>query len=224
MQPRLAHILDALSTRIGLSASLLALVLICLLTAQYVRESGTMLEENYNIFKDRQLRNGFVSMSDVQRILMAAKTAHAEGVYDEATQARFVEATDFLFVRKENFRRVLEVGTKLDSAEDAIRSLERIVEIADQAIASDYADPNAIWESLLAASEDARRSLVKFLDDMNRLQDRVLSAQSSLVGEQRIVVLASLGGLTFLGACALLLLRREVIARRARNRAEKHIE
>jgi diguanylate cyclase (GGDEF)-like protein len=213
-----------LATRPGLSLMMIVLCLVCVGAGFYVERSVRQLEENHQVFRDRQLRNGFVSMSDIQRVLLIAHEASVRGAFTPETGRAFVGAVDMLFVRKENFRRVLRAGDTLASAEQAIRALESVVAIAEASIASDHADIDGLWTDLLAASEDARRKLVLFLDDMDRMQHMVLLNQSAAVKEQRLVVLVSLGGLTFVGIAGLLLLRREVIARRARERAEKDVE
>jgi diguanylate cyclase (GGDEF)-like protein len=223
-RPDLSSVLDAFTSRFGFGLAVSGLVLTCIFAALSVESSIRQLEEDQEIFRDRQMRNGFVSMSDIQRLLLVVKEAEAQGGFSAELRTEFVQAVDILFVRKDNFRRVLRAGDTLASAETAIRSLEGIVDIADRAMADNFADVQSLKVDLLAASETARRDLVLFLDDMNRMQDSVLQDQADAVGQQRSVTLASLAGLTIFGIIALLLLQREVLARQARERAERDVE
>ncbi|MEM6693097.1 MAG: bifunctional diguanylate cyclase/phosphodiesterase [Pseudomonadota bacterium] len=219
-----SSVLDAFASRLGFVVSVGALFLLCVLAGLRVEISIRHLEADHQVFSDRQLRNGFVSMSDIQRVLLVAQEAEAERSFSEQTRADFIEAVDILYVRKDNFQRVLRAGETLASAQAAISALETVIAIADDAIANNFTSTETLLADLLEASDLARVKLVSFLDDMDRMQNIVLRNQADAVQGQRNVVYLSLGGLTLLGFAALLLLRREVLARRAWERAERDVE
>ena len=223
-QTKLGHLLNSLATRRVTWLSMLLLSLSCVFTWLFMENAIRSLERNHKIFNDRQLRNGFQSMSDVQRVLQDVQSAIKQGGFTPEIAEEFSTAVDILYVRKENFRRVLEAGEPLESAGSAIEGLERMVTIADAHIAAGLEDPEAIWEDLDGAADDTRRALVRFLDDMDRMQADVLVEQRRIVDKQKKVVLVTLGGLAVFCVSALLLLRREVIARNARDRAERHVQ
>ncbi len=225
--PALGRVLDALATRRGLTLLIAALVLVCVFAGQLVERSVRQMQQTHEVFRDTQLRNGFVSLSDVQRVLLITQEARMLGAFSDDRARAFSDAIDILFVRTDSFRRVLdrdEHAPVVNSAAAAIEALDRIIAIADSALADDLRDVETLWQDLLAASDAARGALVVFLDDMDRLQSAVLLEQTAAVRQQRSVVLASLGGLTFVGIAALSLLRREVLTRRARERAERDVE
>ena len=217
-------LLDALATRAGLSLSLFGLVLLCALAALYVERSFQQLQQKQNVFKERQLRNSFVSMSDVQRLLLITQQARSLGGFTVELEDEFIEATDYIYVRKEDFVVSLGDAQAPESSADAIRSLERVIEIADRTISSGFDNVSGAWTDLLAASDESRRALAVFFDEMARQQIELVRNQSQIVSEQRTVVSASLAGLTFVGVAALLLLRLEVLTRKARERAEQNVE
>lgn len=221
--PNLTRVLDAFATRTGFWIAILGLVLTSAWAGRVVEQSVQQLERDKQVFSDRQLRNGFVSMSDIKRVLLIVQSAAERDQFTTGARLEFEQALDILFVRTDNFRRVLRAGETLASAEKAIAALDSIVRISDAALAEGLTDPDTLLRDLVAASEAARRTLVQFLDDMERMQSRVLADQSAAVVAQRNIVQASLVGLTLVGLAALLLLRREVIARRAREQAEQDV-
>jgi diguanylate cyclase (GGDEF)-like protein len=182
------------------------------------------LDVNHRVFEDSQIRNGYTAMSDVHRLTETVKEAVVQGAMSPELAANFEEAADILYVRADNFRRMRAKGIFLPSGETSIQSLEHVVDIADRAISSNFADLDAFAGELLEASGEARSHLVMFLDDMRRQVDEVLLEQSLAVRKQQAVVICSLIGLTLVGCIALLFLRREVLGRRARAKAEQRVE
>lgn len=218
-----SRILDALAQRVVLALFLSALLSVCLMAGLYVERSKRQLEENTQVFSDRHIRLGFMAMSDIQRLVLVVQQARDARAFTPETEGAFLDAADFLFVRTEHFRKTLEVGERRMSAENAVRALDAILAIADRAPPGS-ADIDRLWTDLLIAAEEARLMLTRFLEEMARFQSEIMRDQSRAVSEQGAVVLASLVGLTLIGIAALLLLRREVLARKARERAERHVE
>ncbi len=221
-RPLLNRVLDGFATKAGLFLTLGTLFTMCLAAGIYFQRAMQQTEAVHEIFKDRQLRNGFVSMSDLQRLNLIALRSARAGLVSAQDEKDFSTAADILYVRLESFRRVLDGREDLPDARNAIRGLERVLAIADGAIASGFAgSPDALADALLIASDEARQWLVIYLDEMRRLQDVVLDDQSRALNQQHLVVWFNLLVLTLFGAVMLLLLRREVLARHARREAEE---
>lgn len=178
------------------------------------------LEIGQASLQNTQMRNGYVAISDIQRLVLIALSAVERGRMTPGLADEFMTATDMLFVRYENFQRVIDQSERFASADTAVQSLDEIIRIADQAIADDFAQPLEFSRALLEAFEEARVHLVQYLDDTRRKQDILVQVQTTAVRSQRTVVIANLIGLTLLVSGTLVLLRREVLARRAREKAE----
>jgi diguanylate cyclase (GGDEF)-like protein len=217
----LNRILDGFASRAGLLLTLGSLLAICFCAGIYFQQAVRDIEDVHRIFRDRQTRNGFVSMSDVQRLNLIALDAARNGGFTTGQAEEFQAAADILYVRVDSFRRILDGGEDLPNAERAIAELDRIVAIADDAITVNFDNPVELVADLNEASDRVRRDLVTFLDEMKTLQDKVLDDQSRAVRQQHLVVWFNLLVLTLFGAVMLLLLRREVLSRHARRKAEE---
>ncbi len=222
---RFDGILDALASRVGIVAVVGLLIGVCVGAGLYMQTVVTQLEKNHAIFRDRQSRNGYVAMSDIQRLILVTQRAVEIGEMTPELARAFSDAADIMFVRTDNFDRIMRrEETKLPTGAASIAALNDIVVLADNAIAAGFPDVRLLMEELLAANDVARSHLVQFLDDMRREGDRVLDTQSRAVRKQQIFVLVNLAGLTLVGSVALFLLRREVLTRRAREKAEKRVK
>lgn len=220
---RFDRLLDALASRVGISLTIGGLILVCITVGLYVQYVVVQLERSQAVFEDRQVRNGYVAISDIQRLILVAQEAVAIGEMTDGLAAQFREATDILFVRTEHFKGTMNKGTMLPSGESSIQALEAIVAIGDRELSAGFSTPRAIVAELLIASSGARGHIVQFLDDMRRQADLVMEQQTNAVRQQQLVILANLVGLTIIGSVALLFLRREVLGRQARAVAEKRV-
>ena len=217
-------ILDALATRLGILSTIGLLIVGCVGMGSYLQSVVMKLDQSLVELENQQVRNGYVALSDIQRlILVTQRAALAEGMTPELV-TEFQSASDILFVRKSHFQGIKTVRSALRSKQSSLAILEEIVEAADAAIANNFSDLNGLIETLLAQSSAARISLVQFLDEMRRQSDMINGQQAGLVRQQQFVVLTALAGLTLLGSFALLLLRSEVLERRAREKAERRSE
>ncbi|MEO3415243.1 EAL domain-containing protein [Roseovarius sp. CAU 1744] len=220
---RLDRVLDMFASRVGVFVFVGLLIAGCLGVGLYVQGVVTQLEDNHARFRDQKARNGYVALSDIHRLLMVAQAATQEGRVTPDLAVDFQNATDVLFVRIDSLRVSMREQSRIASGAAAITALERIIDVADTATAQQYPDTDRLMTDLLDAAVEARKHLVLFLDDMRRQADKVLDKQSRAVREQRLVVLANLICLTLIGSVALLFLRREVLGRRARDRAEARV-
>lgn len=187
----------------------------------YLQSVIVQLEEDHEVFRDAQIRNGYVAMSDVNRLVVAAQSALQAGEISTDLKREFAVANDMLFVRIDNFKNVMRRSGGFSHGPESIEALQRIVDIGDSAVRDGFPDLEVLVQNLLDGNDTARRNLVKFLDSVRRQGDLVLEQQSYAVRRQQFVVLVSLVGITFVGSVALLFLRREVLGRHAREAAEK---
>ncbi len=201
----------------------ITILTICAVAAYYVQATVNRLENTHQSFNDRQLRNGYVAMSDVQRLVLILQDAYGNRSMSAQAAEDFSAAADFLYVRTDTFRRVQHSGGYMETADNAIAALQRVQALADEAIATDFRNLSYLSKELTARAQFARQALVAFLDDMRRLQDQLLLKQSIAVANQRLVILITLSGLSVLGIAATLLLRREVSAKLARREAEARV-
>ena len=201
----------------------LAILAVCLTAGNYVQSTVSQLKNAHQTFNDRRLRNGYVAISDVQRLFLILQQAVMQGGLDQEAEAEFQAASDFLFVRIDNFRRVLEDATRPDTTLETIAALERTLELADAAVIEGFVDVQNVSIEFAQASQDARRVLVTYLDEVRGMQDAQLAKQSTAVDRQvtflRIMLVLSAA----LSIVALILLRRDRGARRAREEAENRV-
>ncbi len=221
---RLDRVLDGFASRTGICLVFSVLLAVFVGVGLYVNSAVSHLEKNHSIFRDHQARNGYVAMSDIQRILLVAQDAAHEGRVSQDNARKFKNASDVLFVRIEAFRRSMTANSSMNSGMAAIKALEEFLTVTDTAVSDGFTDADTLLSELLSKAVIARKTLVLFLDDMRRQADAVLETQSEAVREQKIVILANLLILTVIMLAALLLLRREVLGRRAREKAEKRVE
>jgi diguanylate cyclase (GGDEF)-like protein len=217
-------VLDALASRIGICLSVGFLLLVCIAAAFYTQSVVKQLSRTHAVFEDRQIRNGYVAMSDIQRLLLVAQEAAYVNEMTPKLAAEFAAASDFVYVRAAHLNGILAKGAAVPAQQAAMAQLNAIVEIADAALVDGFSDLDGLVADLLLAAEAARGHLVRFLDEMRRQADEVMLKQTRVVSKQQIVVLISLGCLTFVGSIALVLLRLEVLGRRARDRAEERVQ
>lgn len=200
------------------------LIAVCMGAAYYVQTIIVQLERNHEVFKDAQLRNGYVGMSDVQRVTLILQRAVVLGGMTDEMKASFKDAVDVLYVRADNFEIQMEKGDGLESGRQSIAALRAVVDLADEAIANDFPDVPGLALDALDAAAEARSHMVRFLDDTRRKSDLVLENQSEAILNQQVFVLTALVGLALFGSATFLFLRREVTGRQAREKAERRVE
>ena len=220
---RLDRVLDAFASRTGLVATIGIVLAVSLGVGHHVQTLVTRLEIGQTSLQNAQIRNGYVAISDIQRLVLIAFEAAEEGEMVPEMAEEFISATDMLFVRMDTFQRILGENKGSTAGQQAVVSLDKITRIADQAISDDFRDMSGVTKRLIAEFEMARIHLVQYLDDTRRQQDDLVLVQTAAVRSQRMVVIANLLGLTILVSGTLMLLRREVLGRRAREKAERDV-
>ncbi|WP_281980967.1 putative bifunctional diguanylate cyclase/phosphodiesterase [Thalassorhabdomicrobium marinisediminis] len=220
---RLERFLDVIASRRGMASVLGVLLITYAGAAMYGHSMVEKLEQTHAVFRDAQLRNGYVAMSDVQRLVTIAQSARNRDEMTEADQQDFIGAADIIFVRVDHFSGLVQEGNNQTLGALSVAALREVLDIADRATADGFADLPGLASDLLVAAEDTRSKLVLFLDEMRRQSDDVLAMQSTALRQQQRNVLITLAGLTLLSWLTLMLLRREVLGRQARDVAERKV-
>jgi len=221
---RFQRFLDAIASRLGIYSAIGVLILICVGMGTYLQSVVIELDKSLVEFEDQQVRNGYVAMSDVQRLVLVAHQAVNAGVMSKPLATEFRTAADILYVRANHFRQLSEGKENSFIKNSALATLDEIVALADDTVSNDFQDCDLVFKKLISLSSKARENLVQFLDEMRRQADLITEQQAGVMRHQQFVVLANLAGLTLVGSGALLLLRREVLERRGREIAERRSE
>ncbi len=218
---RFHRVLDALATRVGIFSTVGVLVLICFGMGTYLQFVVDELDRSLVELEDQQSRNGYVALSDVQRLLLVGLEMAAANEISTELAADFRSAADILYVRSNHFRHLAEDKEMSSMKVASLAALDAIVTFADETVQDDFQNFAETFRQLITLSADARQNLVQFLDDMRRQFDIIADKQAGVMRQQQLVVLINLAGLTLVGSGALLLLRREVLERRGREKAER---
>ena len=200
----------------------LGLIVACFsLSALFFVRQFEALESQKSELQGLKLREGFVALSDLQRVNLAVLDALREGAMTPERTAELEAAVDFLYVRSEAFRqRILpEAGSEL--AGEALGQMDLVIDLTDAARDNGYRDLFGLSGALIAATDEARRLLILYLDEKRRRQDLVIAEQHLRISRQVIMLVGFLSGLTIVSMAALLLFRREMQLRRIMETSER---
>lgn len=214
---------NLLSSRWFILICALMLMLISGVVAGNVHLTIAQLEQDKKVFDSQNLRSGVVSVVDVQRLLLIMQEALTIGEMTPALHADLRAASDMLYVRADSFYAPRQADASFPSPERVAGSMLRIVDAMDVDAQAGYPDLEASWTNLLGLAEQSRRDLVDHLDRVQRYQADLLDMQLMAVTEKRNVVWAALAGLMLFAISALVLLRSEILATKARQQAEARI-
>lgn len=220
----LKRCLDALGTWVGITIAIGLVCATCLGAALYFKAGADGLLESQRRFEQRQLRNGFVAVSDLQRLILVAQQAALQGDLTETLATDFAAALDMLYVRAEALKSREQAVLVATTAPTASRKLFEIVDLADAALKEGFPDPVGFLVELNRESETARSMLVTFLDRARQLEDTVLGQQSEKLVLQTKALWIVFSALAIVGSTAMLLLRSEVVERQARTKAERRAD
>ena len=84
-----------------------------------------------------------------------------------------------------------------------------------------FAASSPLQTIFLELASEARVALVSYLDNARHLQTDALERQSQILFSLTLFLITLLIGMTLIGTCAILLLRREVALRHGREQAER---
>ncbi|NNF24039.1 MAG: hypothetical protein HKN63_04450 [Rhodobacteraceae bacterium] len=99
LRSTLLQAVDLVSTRIGTAFALAALCMSCAGAAYYLKVTSDRLHERQDLLQQRQVRNGFVAISDVERVSNVLIQALREGAMSSENEIRLHRLSDYLHVR-----------------------------------------------------------------------------------------------------------------------------
>ncbi len=192
-----------------------ALIVACFsMAGTYFTGQFRSLQDERSVFQGLKLREGFVALSDLQRVTLVVLGALREGEMTSERAADLEAALDFLYVRNDAFRTRLLPEAGSESARAALAQMEHVVALVEAAKARRFDDLPELSGDLIETTNGARQHLFSYLDDKRRSQDMLMNDQQDRIEHQLILLLAFLFCLTIAGSAALLLLRRESRMRR----------
>ena len=156
--------LDVMSTRIGVAISLIPLIILSVWAGIYVQDGLERLEAKKRLFAERQFRNGFAAMNDVQRLNLVSMEAVRRGGMDAEQAEAFRVATDFLYVRVGTFENSGGGFDTLPEGQQAVADLARVLSIAEGAIENGFSDVERLTvcaNAFLALTEHPGNSTVR---------------------------------------------------------------
>lgn len=209
-----------LDSRSGVLTGLVLIVACFSAVAIFFVSQFEALQTQKSVFQGLKMREGFVALSDLQRVNLIVLEALREGEMKEETARELDAAIDFLFVRNEAFRERLLPDSTSDAVWGALRLMERVVELTDAAKEEGYRDLVGLSGDLITVTDEARRLLFVFLDEKRRQLDILVDDQQRRIARQTVLLLGFFFCLTLAGSAALLLFRRESQMRQNVERAE----
>lgn len=215
---------DMLASRFGVAVAVGLVCLICLAGGLFLKSGADSVMEAQRNFDEAPIRNGFVALSDLKRLILVTQRAVLEETPSDKTIADFKAAVDIIFVRADTVKQIEQRTSVRKSETPASDRLFQIVNIADSGLAGGLADPAALLVILNASLEDARRELVIFADRMTQFETALLREQSDKLVRLTLVIGVVFSALAAFGTISLLLLRSEVLARQAREKAERRAD
>lgn len=216
----LQHLLDAFATRVG---TLLTVGLgcgLCLCAGLYFQFGANRLLASHEMFRQAQMRDSFVTISDMARLTLIVEKIVLAGEPTPELSEELLRALDILYVRADAMRSRETANGAASGLLPPSELIFSLVEFVDDTLATTVEDWLRFEFELLEHVEAARGQLVNFQDTMRRLEDRVLDAQAAEVNRQANVMGVAFVLLGLIVSCALVLLRKEILARQARNAAE----
>ena len=200
----------------------LSLIVACFsLSALFFVRQLEALESQKSELQGLKLREGFVALSDVQRVNLTVLAALREGAMSPEAAAELAAAVDFLYVRSEAFRQRILPETGSEIAAEALRQMDRVIALTDAARDDGFRDLYGLSGALIEATDEARRLLFVYLDEKRRRQDLVIADQHLRISRQVMMLVGFLSGLTIVSMAALLLFRREMRMRRIMETSER---
>jgi diguanylate cyclase (GGDEF)-like protein len=220
----LHRLLDGFATRFGVVIAVLAGFVLCLSAGVYFQSGANRVLKSHEVFRQNHVRDGFVSISDMLRLTLVVDELVASNALTPALHDKLLAALDILYVRARSLETRESTLFPDDDAETPSDAIFALVDFVDGTMAAGVHDIAQLKLELLWHIENTRSRLVTFLDKMRRQEDKFLDQQAREVEQQARVV-----GVIFLVLAAamsisLILLRKEIVARHARARAERRAD
>ncbi|MDG2453195.1 MAG: bifunctional diguanylate cyclase/phosphodiesterase [Paracoccaceae bacterium] len=216
-----------LSTRLGsrVAAGVAILILICMGIGGAFKVQAALKEvaATRAVFEVPIMREGFMAMNDIDRLNSVVQQAKASGSISAADRDAFEFAIDLLVVRVGSFERLVRANPTRATS----RAYDALVHAADRANQETQDGFRGLFtfaNDFLELASEARVALVSYLDNARHLQTDALERQSQILFSLTLFLITLLIGMTLIGTCAILLLRREVALRHGREQAERRAD
>ena len=161
-------------------------------------------------------RSADADLRDLKEVEAALDTLHVRADH----MARRIGASVFA----EHRSYVASANDISRDAEAAITAIKALVSLADQALAGPDPFSDFGAREMTQAMETARKTVFRYLDQTTRMEAALLTLQSEKVLYLSRAALVFLAIVTLAGAASLHLLRREIVARHERERAERRAD
>lgn len=221
---RRRRFLDLAASKPGVYFGLVIILAGFLAAVSYFIDRYDGFIEKRSTFLGLNMREGFVALSDLQRINLVVLEALRTNEMSRELAIELDRATDFLYVRADAFRRGVVETTETENARKILVLLEDVIGILDAARADRYSNLSGLSARLIEITDETRRLLFVFLDDQRRTQERLLRLQTEQLQRKTYFLTGVLFFLTLVAGSALLLLLREGRLRQHVEEAERRVQ
>ncbi len=229
--------IDFLASRIGFILSM-ALLCTATLSAAYAfnRSTNEILATQIEL-ENHQTANTHSALNDLVRLTNEVLDGLSGG--DESEVLASISASvDILFVRADHMETRLEnlhglsrqdtrnisTETMLRSGAEAVEAIRLLVDNSDLALSSNSPIQAFANAALVAQVKSARKAVFRYLDETVKMEERMLARQTDKVVLLSRATYGFLVLITLAGLACMRLLRREVMARKARDMAERRAD
>ncbi len=227
----------ALATRKGFWVAVLALGMFTSAAAWEFRRYASSILEVQAVIEQHQSVRSHSALNEMTRLGRAL--IDASFVFDaaETDLDEVRSALDVLYVRAEHMGRrmdrlleaasdvgVVGIESMSQDGEQAVLAVNAFVILADKALAADDPVSALLTPEISSAMERARVSVFRYLDQTTRIKSTLLAEQTQKVEYLNRATLIFMLTITLAGITSLHLLRREIVARHARQRAERRAD
>ena len=187
--------------------------------------SARATQDEERIVSNQPFRNGVVAVGDLLRLVSAVRRVEAAGPEDADAMADLQAAVDILYVRADTFRNRTVAGPVSAQEAEAVRALDALVGVMDDALAQGLGsdpdfDGDAFAARYLAAGQAAGAAVLAFVDRNDQLQDGILARRANKIVEQARAQIAFSLGMAGVSILALFVLRAEALEWKSRRAAE----
>ena len=215
------RVYDAIGSRRGLIIATALIGFVAVAGAWAVWSAVQHVRSFNSLLETASLREGLIASNDINRLAQIVTEAEIEGEMTPELAKRFSFAADVLYVRSEQFTREVERLGDFRPAPAARQSMQDIVEFSDAQIAAGFPDVDQLGKQFFELADAARRHIVIYMDEIAHLQHQAKRSQNLTLQRLTLFLALMLGTQAIIAMATMLLLRREVVARQERAKAER---
>ena len=227
----------ALATRSGFWVAVLVLGMFTSAAAWEFRRYASSILEVQAVIEQHQTVRSHSALNEMTRLGRALIDASFVLDAEEPNLDEVRSALDVLYVRAEHMSRrmdrllasasdvgVIGIESMSQDGEQAVLAVNAFVTLADDALADPEPVRALLTPDMSRAMEQARRAVFRYLDQTTRIKSALLEEQTQKVEYLNRATLIFLFAVTVAGITSLHLLRREIVARNDRQRAERRAD